>query len=136
MAVAPINEVEKVIKYAVTVIPRNKIMMGMPFYGYDWSLPYVPKGEFAEAIGNEEAVVRAAKHGAEIKFDRLAMSPYYNYTQAGINHVVWFEDARSVLAKYLLKQKYSLKGVSYWSLGKPFQQNFTVLESLFNVVKG
>ena len=59
-------------------------------------------GHCPEAIGNEEAVQRAAKHGAAIKFDRLAMSPYYNYTEAGTKHVVWFEDARSVLAKYLI----------------------------------
>ncbi len=50
MAVAPINEVRKVINYAASVIPANKIFMGMPLYGYDWTLPYIPGGEFAEAI--------------------------------------------------------------------------------------
>ena len=34
MAVAPINEVRKAINYAVSVIPKKKIMMGIPLYGY------------------------------------------------------------------------------------------------------
>lgn len=36
LAVAPINEVRRILDYAVTAIPRNKILMGMPLYGYDW----------------------------------------------------------------------------------------------------
>jgi spore germination protein len=79
MAVAPINEVRKVIDYAVSVIPRKKIMMGIPLYGYDWTLPYTPKGEFAESIGCLEAVVRAGNVGAIIKYDIKSQSPFYNY---------------------------------------------------------
>lgn len=96
MAVAPINEVRKVINYAVSVIPPNKIMMGMPLYGYDWTLPYMPGGEFAESIGNQEGINRARRYGANIKYDEKAQSPYYNYVdEKGNEHVVWFEDARS-----------------------------------------
>lgn len=39
MAVAPINKVREVLDYAVTEIPREKILMGVPNYGYDWKLP-------------------------------------------------------------------------------------------------
>ena len=73
MAVAPLNDVEKVIKYAVSVIPPKKIMMGIPFYGYDWTLPYVPNGKFAKAVGNEEAVQIALQNGAIIKYDMILL---------------------------------------------------------------
>ena len=136
MAVAPINEVKKVIDYAVTVIPKNKIMMGMPMYGYDWTLPYIPKGEFAESVGNQEAIERAATEGAQIKYDDKSQSPFYNYVDKdGKEHVVWFEDARSVMAKYMLVYNYGLRGVSYWALGKVFPQNWRVLENMFNIKK-
>lgn len=136
MAVAPINEVRKVINYAVSVIPPKKIMMGMPLYGYDWTLPYMPGGEFAESIGNQEAINRAGKYGANIKYDEKAQSPYYNYVdEKGNEHVVWFEDARSVEAKYKLASEYNLRGVSYWVLAQPFPQNWQVLDNMFNITK-
>ena len=136
IAIAPLNEVEKVIKYAVSVMPPEKVMMGIPFYGYDWTLPYIPKGEFATAVGNEEAVQIALKNGAIIKYDELSASPYFNYTaENNLKHVVWFEDARSIQAKLKLASRYGLRGVSYWALGKPFTQNWTVLDNMFNIVK-
>lgn len=136
MAVAPLNEVEKVINYALTVMPRKKIMMGMPFYGYDWGLPYMPGGQFAKSIGNEEAVRIAAANGAEIQYDYKAQSPFFNYVDKnGKEHVVWFEDARSVQAKYKLVSRKGLRGVSYWALGKPFRQNWVVLNNMFFITK-
>lgn len=136
MAVAPINEVRKVINYAVSVIPPDKIMMGMPLYGYDWTLPYTPRGEFAESIGNQAAIDRAAARGAAIKYDETAQSPHYNYfDDNGKEHVVWFEDARSVEAKYKLVNEYGLRGVSYWVLAQPFPQNWQVLDDMFHITK-
>lgn len=136
MAVAPINEVRKVLNYALTVIPAKKIMMGIPLYGYDWTLPYTPGGEFAESIGNQEAINRAGKYGAQIKYDIKSQSPYYNYVdEKKNNHVVWFEDARSIQAKYQLVSELGLRGVSYWVLAQPFPQNYQVLENMFNITK-
>lgn len=136
MAVAPLNEVRKVINYAVSVIPPKKIMMGIPLYGYDWTLPYTAKAEFAEAIGNQAAIDRAAKYKTIIKYDEKAESPYYKYfDKNGKEHVVWFEDARSVEAKYKLASEYGLRGVSYWSLVQPFPQNWQVLDNMFKIVK-
>jgi spore germination protein len=136
MAVAPINEVRKVINYALSVIPPKKIMMGMPLYGYDWALPYTPGGEFAKSVGMQEALQLAAKYKAIIKYDEMSQSPYFNYFDENkISHVVWFEDARSVMAKYLLVSKYGLRGVSYWVLSKPFPQNWEVLDNMFKITK-
>ena len=36
MAVAPIDKVEQVVRFAVSQIPPDKIFLGMPNYGYDW----------------------------------------------------------------------------------------------------
>lgn len=135
MAVAPINEVEKVLQYAVTEIDSKKILMGIPNYGYDWTLPY-KEGTRAKVISNPEAVEIARRYGAEIQYDKTAQSPYFNYyDDNNIEHVVWFEDARSIDAKLKLVEKYDLGGIFYWTIMKPFPQNWLVLENTYNTEK-
>ena len=135
MAVAPIDQVEKVLQYAVTEIDSEKILMGIPNYGYDWTLPFV-KGTKAKAISNPEAIEIAKKYGAEIKFDKTAQSPFFNYYDENKReHVVWFEDARSIEAKLKLVEKYNLGGIFYWTIMKPFPQNWLVLENTYNTEK-
>ncbi|WP_243291804.1 LysM peptidoglycan-binding domain-containing protein [Bacillus sp. FJAT-47783] len=136
MAVAPIREVRKVIQYALTEMPNHKIMMGMPLYGYDWTLPYVEGGPWAKTLSPLAAVERAAQYGVSIQFDEKAQSSFYNYIdEQGKKHVVWFEDARSVQAKYDLVNELKLRGVSYWVLGNPFPQNWLVLSDHFRIQK-
>lgn len=135
-AVAPVDLVEDVIKYAVSVIPSKKIVMGMPLYGYDWTLPYMPGGEWAKRISPQDAIKLAAEKGAEIRFDEQTQSPTFKYfDENGVEHEVWFEDARSVREKLKLVNKYDLRGVSYWVLGVPFPQNWVVLDEMYNIVK-
>ena len=55
MAVAPIDQVRRVLDYAVTRIPSEKILLGMPNYGYDWTLPFV-QGSAARPVNNVQAV--------------------------------------------------------------------------------
>ncbi len=135
-AVAPVDLVEDVIRYAVSVIPSRKIMMGMPLYGYDWQLPFMPHGKWARRISPQDALRIAAERGAEIRFDAQTASPTFKYYDDNNNqHEIWFEDARSVRAKLLLVNKYDLRGVSYWLLGVSFPQNWLVLSDMYNIVK-
>ena len=134
-AVAPLNEVERVIRYAQTEMPKEKIMMSIPNYGYDWTLPYVP-GTPARAISNRAAVMLASRYGADIEFDETAKAPYFYYEDdGGAEHIVWFEDARSIEAKLGLIDKYSLAGVSYWTVNAYFSQMYIVQNYMFDTIK-
>jgi spore germination protein len=136
LPVAPINMVKKVLDYAVTVIPRNKIMMGTPLYGYDWTLPYTPGGRFARRVSPVQAVQLAKQYNTQIQYDQTAQSPYFRYTTAnGQQHIVWFEDPRSILAKFRVIKQYGLRGISYWVLGSDFPQNWLMLADYFNIKK-
>ncbi|MDR3314408.1 MAG: LysM peptidoglycan-binding domain-containing protein [Oscillospiraceae bacterium] len=136
MAVAPLNEVRRVLDYAVTRIEPKKILMGIPNYGYDWVLPYAAGGK-AKVVSNPEAINIAAAHGADIRFDETAKTPWYRYTdESGKQHEVWFEDARSIHAKLELVRKYNLGGVAYWTVNYPFPQNWYLVDHLFKVKKG
>lgn len=89
----------RVVDYALSEIPREKIWMGMPNYGYDWKVPY-QKDTMARSISNQQAIALAQKYYAAIRFDEAAQSPWFRYVDGdGQEHEVWFEDARSVRAK-------------------------------------
>ncbi|MEH7884158.1 LysM peptidoglycan-binding domain-containing protein [Bacillus sp. JJ1609] len=134
-AVSPLNEIRRVLDYAVTVIPRSKILMGFQLYARDWVIPHV-QGQEAETYSPQEAVSRAIKYGAAIQYDTVAASPFFRYTdEQGRGHEVWFEDARSAQAKFDTIKQYNLRGVSYWVLGYPFPQNWVLLEDNFNIKK-
>jgi spore germination protein len=135
MAVAPIDKVREVVEYAVTEIPTNKINLGIPNYGYDWTLPYERGMSMARTIGNIEAVQIAISNGVPIQFDETAMSPYFNYTQNGILHEVWFEDVRSLQAKFDLVKEFGLRGVGYWQIMQLFRANWLLLADNFQIVK-
>lgn len=135
MAVAPIFQVRKVVEYALTEIPADKIRMGIPNYGYDWPLPFAQGVTKAKTIGNVEAVQIAVAQGADILFDERAQSPYFYYEEAGVRHEVWFEDARSLEAKFGLIREYGLNGAGYWQIMRWFRANWALLADWFTIVK-
>ena len=132
MAVAPYNQVRRVIQYGVTEIPPSKIWMGMANYGYDWTLPFVQGESRAEKLSNPEAEARAVRYGAVIQFDELAQSPFYLYTdELGRDHEVWFENAASWRAKLNLIPEFGLSGIGIWSIMDSFPQGIAVLNQNF-----
>ena len=137
MAVAPIPNVRRVVEYALETIPANKILLGIPNYGYDWPLPYEQGVTRATSISNQYAVTLAAENNAQINYDSNAQSPWFRYTdRLGIEHEVWFEDARSIQAKLSLISRYNLLGAGYWNLMRPFPQNWLVLSDLYLIDNG
>lgn len=136
MAVAPLPNVRQVVSYAVTEIPNEKIMLGIPNYGYDWKLPYERGTTRATSIGNEYAVRLAAENGAEIQFDETAQSPFFEYVaQDGSKHIVWFEDVRSIQGKFELINEFDLRGAGYWSIMRTFAQNWALVSQMYDVQK-
>lgn len=133
--ISPLNEIIRVLNYAVSVIPRDKIYFGFQLYARDWLLPHV-QGQEAETFSMQEAIIRAAKYWAPIQYDLISQTPFYRYKdEMGRMHEVWFEDARSAQAKFDTVKIYNLGGISYWALGFPFPQNWVLLEDNFNIRK-
>lgn len=136
MAVAPVDKVREVLDYAITEIDRNKIYMGVPNYGYDFTQPFVRGVSRADSVSNVEAVELAKRVGAQIQYDDIAQSPYFNYwDRSGKQHQVWFEDARSIESKLDLFNEYDLEGIGYWNIMKFFPQNYQVLSTLYDIRK-
>ncbi len=115
-AVSPVEQMRRVLDYAVTEIPPSKLLLGFSNYGYDWRLPW-KQGQAARVISNAAAAELAASVSAQIKFDVDAQAPHFDYKDpTGARHEVWFEDARSVRARLALVREYGLAGISIWTV--------------------
>ena len=85
-------------------------------YGYDWTLPF-KQGTTAKAVSPQQAIALAARHKVDIQYDETAQAPFFHYTDENQRrHEVWFEDARSIQAKFNLIKELHLRGISYWKL--------------------
>lgn len=136
MAVSPILNVRQVLDYAVTEIEPYKIFMGVNNYGYDWPLPFERGVTAASTIGNVAAVDLARERRVDIQYDEVSQAPFFYYTaDDGVEHVVWFEDARSMDARLRLIAEYDLNGAGYWNVMKFFPQNWLVVISLYYIRK-
>lgn len=103
--------------------------MRIPNYGYDFTLPY-EKGRITPTVGNRSVSESANKYNAVINFDEESMSPYFYYTdESGLEHTVWFEDVRSIKAKYLIIKKFNLFVSGYWNLMRCFTYDFSFLNN-------
>lgn len=124
--VAPAEWVNRLLTFATTVIPRDKLVLGIPTYGYDWA----PTGgkTNGRAIIYGKARQLATQFGQEIKVDAASDSPFFNYDAGGVTHHVWFENAQSLSAKLDLVNKFDIGGIAIWSLGKEDPANWQVIK--------
>ena len=133
---APIDNVRRVLEFAITNnIPADKIMMGMTLYGYDWELPDTPEN-LAGTVTQPQVWDLARRYGTSIRFDETAGQPHMRYTNdRGVEHEIWFEDARSHYLKYQLALEFGLRGVFYWIINQPFPGTYYMVSHLFTVEK-
>jgi hypothetical protein len=110
--IASLPWVVSVLDFAVKSIPREKILLGIPAYGYDWSATgtrVVPWNQVNELIN---------RNGwSQVAWDNLACVPCLRYTDKGVAHEVWFENSYSLRIKLNLVHNYGLAGVAIWRLG-------------------
>lgn len=131
-AIAPINLVEQVVNYAISEIPPQKLLLGMPNYGYDWAIPW-QKGQPARTISNQKAVSLANTNASTIMYDSLAASPHFVYSDENGSHEVWFEDARSVNEKLALASRKNLRGIGVWNATEWFPQLWALVNLLYYI---
>lgn len=112
--IASAGWVNRVINFAVGKIPKEKIVMGLPVYSFDWgsNKPTIP-----DYLSYAQSVDRAKKHGVEVLADGNAKVPHYSYTANGVRHEVYFENMNSLSPKMEYARQHQLHGVAIWRLG-------------------
>ncbi len=112
---APLSWVTRSMAYAATEIAPERLILGIPFYGYDWNLS---KGPPARALRYDNVEELIARTGAVPVLDAETGSRTFRYEHDGEVHEVWYEDAESLAIKLRLVSQYRLAGVGGWRLGQ------------------
>ncbi|MGY1594786.1 glycosyl hydrolase family 18 protein [Geodermatophilus sp. SYSU D00708] len=121
--VAPVDWVRDVVDHAVAEVPREKLMLGLPAYGYDWV------GSEGRNLGAADAVALAQEVGVEPRWDDESAAWTFTYSADGQQHTVWYEDARSLDRKQEIAAEERLRGVAIWSLGGEDPRVWTTVQT-------
>jgi spore germination protein YaaH len=127
--VAPADWVDLVAAYAATQFGGSKVLLGLPFYGYDWNLS---QGGNASAYDYPTILDLVRNNAGTISFDEGSQSPYADYVQNNQYHRAWFENARSLSAKLDIMYRNNLRGWAAWRLGQEGSDYWPVLNSVAN----
>jgi spore germination protein len=121
--VAPLWWVRDVGTYMIANIPREKILLGLPTYGYDWG----STGRAVTVTRPKLAIIQN-KYRVTAGFDWKSMSPYYLYTdENGRQHTIWLENESSLAAKWNLATTNRLGGIAFWRIGNGFDDLYKIL---------
>ena len=110
-AITPLNWLDQVAAYAESTMAGGKIMMGLPWYGYDW-----PTSGAAATATYASAHQTALTNNAAVQYDAASGEPFFSYA----GHTVYFQDAKGYASKVtMLKQKHpAIGGVAHWAAGQ------------------
>ncbi len=104
------------VRYAISQIESEKIYLGITRIAYDWELPYVEGESFVASLTIPGAIALANQYESVINYDETTQIPYFEYTVAGVKHIVWFKDARQIVAILELVVEYNLGGICAWNI--------------------
>lgn len=111
------------------VIPRTKIVMGIPYSGWDWAvrkgtallghtLPATNPNSYAAILSYGRMRGFGVLKPAQCQWDRDAEEPHCEYVDSkGVQHQVWFENNRSIAVKYSYARANAFAGTAIWVLG-------------------
>lgn len=100
-----------------SVVPASKVILGIPFYGYDFTTytPNPPSGVIGAPYAvTYQSIVQAA-HPAT--WDSVTETPYASFKRQGQWHETWYDDPTSVALKVALAAAFDVGGVGAWDLG-------------------
>lgn len=109
----------------LTQLPAEKILLGVPFYGYEWetttaaprSLAYPGTGSVASYSRVQRLLTQPQPFSITTGWDSEALAPYLTYQKDGRQFVIYYEDARSLRYKLELVTGLRLGGIAIWALG-------------------
>ena len=132
--ICPIDNMRQAIDSAVDACGTDKLVLGLPCCGYNWTLPY--RGTIARTVYPVEIPALAHSHYADIRYDHKVHSPYFSYyDSAGTEHIVWFHDPRSIHTRLKLAEEYHMGGISLGNIAPPYRPGWITVADMYSPIK-
>ncbi len=112
--------VEENIDFALKSVPKAKLSLGIPLYGYHWyaGMPKDGKQHIAtNSISAPDAMLLAQTYGAKIEWDPADRASWFYFYRDDMREWVFFTNARSFKERYDLVKERGLQGFCSWVLG-------------------
>lgn len=126
------------IRDLLKIVPSEKVVLGIPFYGYEWSTTSqepgsftLPKSGSTATYQRVQALLSDPEVVAQERWDADALAPYIVYSQDGQNQIIYYENSRSIAYKMDFVQQLNLAGIAVWAIGYegPYPELWQVIGS-------
>ncbi len=115
--IGPLGWLREVIQYALSTIPLEKIIIGIPFYGYRWL------GRNGVGLTFKQALETAKNANTDVFFSEEDAEYHYSYN----SYEVWFQGAKSVELKVSTVLSHGIDKIAAWSVGQEDPRTWEVI---------
>jgi spore germination protein YaaH len=124
------------LNYALQTVPKEKLSLGIPLYGYHWFTGAPIKeneassekpNPTAEYIGTPNALQLAQAYNGQVQWDAADHSAYFYFYRDQMREWIFFTDQRTFKDRYELVRQKGLQGFCSWVLGEEDPAIWTIL---------
>jgi spore germination protein YaaH len=111
------SAVQSLVEYT-KLVPAAKLILGMPFYGFDFVTRSGRPGALASAAAPTSQTYKAILHaGFPPLWDPTTETPFSRFVRDGQWHQLWYDDPTSIALKVALAANFHTAGVGAWAYG-------------------
>ena len=116
------TDIAQNLKAYLDLVPPEKILLGIPFYGYEWQTTSSDPGALTYPKSGGLATYKRVRKliddlGLREQWDPDAFSPYLSYVENGKTQMIYYENSRSLSYKLDLVNQAEFGGIAIWALG-------------------
>jgi spore germination protein YaaH len=136
-SVAQLKWSEDNLKKVLLEVPKEKLLLGMPFYTRVWQEQYDANNKLvvtSKAVSMENAEQLIAENKAAKTWDAVSGQYFATYNKDGVTYKIWLENESSIKLRVELANKYNLAGVASWKLGLEKPSIWSVIATALNKI--
>lgn len=119
------TDIHQHLRNYLKMVPKEKILLGVPFYGYEWQTDsrspqastYPDTGSTASYKRVKEILEKEDELRVETNWDDTALCPYLSYVEDGEIYMIYYENPTSISFKLEYVKQLDLAGIAIWALG-------------------